>query len=139
MNTPFDPMDIAGYGLSPAAPFNPTGLTSSASPSGLVPFSGGGGLFSGSGLGFNQPTFQLALGGLQTLGNIWGGLKSLSLAKKQLAFSKGFANANLANQTQSYNTQIADRARARGFTEGQSPSQVDDYITKNSLPQRTVR
>ena len=60
------------------------------------------------------------------------------MAKKQLAFTKATTNANLANQTQSYNTGIADRARARGAFEGQTQAQVSDYVTQNSLAKRTV-
>lgn len=92
-----------------------------------------------AGIGNNIDTLSLALGGLQTLGGLWAAKKQLGLAKKQFRFSRDFANANLENQTQSYNTAIADRARARGFTEGQSQPLVDDYIARNSLKQRTIR
>ena len=96
------------------------------------------GFFEKSGIGANMETFNAAINGLGTLGSLWGGMKQLGLAKKQLAFQRSTANANMANQTQSYNTQIADRARSRGVMEGQSQGQVDDYIARNSLAKRTV-
>ena len=120
---------ISAFGANGANP-----LTTAGAPTG----GGLGGLFSGSGLGANMQTFNAALGGLQTIGQLWGGLQALKVAKQQLKFTKSMANANLANQTQSYNTAIEDRARSRGFTEGQSQSQVDDYISRNSLAKRTV-
>lgn len=90
------------------------------------------------GLGKNIDTLKLGASGLQTLAGLWGALKAADVAKKQLSFTKAATNANLANQTQSYNTSIADRARARGAFEGQSQSQVADYISQNSLAKRTV-
>jgi hypothetical protein len=90
------------------------------------------------GLGKNMQTLQVAGAGLQTLTGLWAALKAADIAKKQLAFTKATTNANLANQTQSYNTGISDRARARGAFEGQSNAQVADYISQNSLPKRTV-
>ena len=92
----------------------------------------------GAGFGNNLDTYKLAFAGLDTLAGLWSANQQLGLAKKQLAFSKAFANANLANQTKSYNTAIADRARSRGAVEGQSPAQVEDYISKNSLANRTI-
>lgn len=91
-----------------------------------------------TGLGFNVGTGQLALSGFGALSNLWSGMQAMNLAKSQLAFQKGFANANLGNQIQSYNTTLADRARARGVTEGQSQSQVDQYVAQNRLANRTV-
>lgn len=91
------------------------------------------GLFSGSGFGMNIPTLQLGLGGLSTLSNLYGGLKSLGLAQDQFNFQKQLSQTNLANSTQSYNTQLSDKATARGVTEGQSAATVQDYINKNKL------
>ena len=87
--------------------------------------------------GFGATSFadkaNLALSGLQTLGNLWGAFQSMKLAKKQFKFTKDFAETNLANQIKSYNTQIADRARSRGVMEGQTPGQVSQYISANAL------
>jgi hypothetical protein len=87
----------------------------------------------GSGLGFNVPTAQLALGGLQTIGNLWQAWESNKLAKEQFKFSKDFANTNLANQIQSYNTTLEDRTRARTFTEGGTDADAQAYIDEHSL------
>lgn len=91
---------------------------------------GGGGFFG------NMNGMQKAgaiIGGLASLANIFAGFKALSMAKKNMRFQQDFANRNYANQLKSYNTALADRARARGFTEGQSSSQVDEYYNKNKL------
>lgn len=76
---------------------------------------------------------SLGLSALSSLGSLWMGLKAQKLAKKQFKFTKDVTNTNLANQIQSYNTALADRARSRGVMEGQSQGQVDNYITTNSL------
>ena len=75
----------------------------------------------GGPLGMNLDTASLALGGLQSLGNLWQAWEANKLAKEQFKFNKGFATTNLANSIQSYNTTLEDRTRARAFTEGQSP------------------
>lgn len=93
----------------------------------------------GQGLGMNMPTAQLALGGLQTLAGIWGGIQQMKMAKKQLKFSKDFALTNLGNQMQTYNTALSDRARSRGVMEGQTQDQVESYINTNSLTRSTGR
>jgi hypothetical protein len=90
-------------------------------------------MFKGSGLGMNLGTAQLALGGLQTIAGIWGAWQANKLAKDQLNFQKGVVNTNLANQVQSYNTTLEDRARSRAHTQNQDPSTADDYIAKHSL------
>ena len=87
-------------------------------------------------LGMNVPTFQMGLQGLQGLGNLWGAWQSNKLAKDQLDFTKRFATANLANQTQAYNTALEDRARARAAVEGQNAQQQQDYVDRNRLPDR---
>jgi hypothetical protein len=86
------------------------------------------------GLGFNLDTANLALGGLQSLGNLWQAWEANKLAKEQFKFQKGFSQTNLANSIQSYNTTLEDRTRSRAFTEGQSPEQAQMYIDKNRLP-----
>lgn len=86
-----------------------------------------------TGLGFNVGTGQLALAGLGSLANIFGGLKAGKLAEDQFKFTKAVTNTNLNNQLQSYNTALSDRARARGVAEGQSTAEVQAYIDKNRL------
>lgn len=90
------------------------------------------------GLGLNFETANLALSGLGTIANIWAAFQAQKLAKQQFNFTKDFANTNLANQVQSYNTTLADRARSRGFTEGQAPGVTAAYISQNSLPKKTI-
>lgn len=82
--------------------------------------------------------FKTGVGALQTVSGLYNAYNSNKMAKQQLRFSRNFANANLANQTQSYNTALADRARSRGVMEGQSQAQVDGYIAANRLKDRTV-
>jgi hypothetical protein len=87
----------------------------------------------GMGLGFNLPTAQLALGGLETIGNLWMAWQANKLAKEQFAFQKNFAQANMANQISAYNTTLEDRGRSRAFTEGQTPEEAQAYIDDNRL------
>ena len=86
-----------------------------------------------SGFGLNVPTFQLALGGLNALGNLWGSVRASKLAKDQFNFTKDFANTNLNNQIQSYNTALEDRARSRAVAENRSPESAQAYIDQNRL------
>lgn len=76
---------------------------------------------------------QLGLSGIGSLGSLYTGLKSLGLAQDQFNFQKQLANTNLANQTQSYNTALSDKANSRAFAEGQSPAQAASYIAANKL------
>ena len=93
-----------------------------------------GGLFTPKPMGMDwTQKAGLALQGLNTLGSLWTGFKSLGLANKQFAFQKEFANANLANQIKSYNTALADRSRSRAAMEGQTPEQAQAYIDANKM------
>lgn len=80
----------------------------------------------------------LGLQGLQTIGNLIAGFKALGLAKKQFNFQKDFANTNLANSIQNYNTTLADKARARYAFEDRPASEAEAYIAQNSLKDRTI-
>jgi hypothetical protein len=71
--------------------------------------------------------------GLSGLGQLYIGLKSLGLAKDQLAFSKEAYRTNLTNQTQSYNTALRDRINARAVTEGREAGYADQYMAENQL------
>lgn len=82
---------------------------------------------------FTKDGMGLVLGGLQTIGGLWGAWKANQLAEKQFKFASDFANKNLANQTASYNTALEDRGRARAFTEGQSAEVAQAYIDENRL------
>jgi len=106
-------------GFMPIGSMSPTGGSSWFGPN--------------SGLGMNLGTAQLGLSGLGALGSLWGGLQAQGLAKKQFDFTRNTTNTNLANQIKSYNTALTDRALARGKVAGSSDSEVQDYITRNSM------
>lgn len=71
--------------------------------------------------------------GLGSLGQIFGALQGVKLAREQLDFSKDSYKKNLANQTQSYNTALEDRTTARASATGASAAEVDGYLKKHSL------
>jgi hypothetical protein len=123
------PIDFSSFDTSGLTGMSGGGIPGVGLPSG-VDFGGGSG---GMGLGFNVPTAQLALAGLSTLGNLWGGWQAQKMAKKQFKFSKGMSLANMANQVKSYNTALADRARSRQVMESQSDATRDSYVKDNSL------
>lgn len=87
----------------------------------------------GSGFGFNMDTANLALTGLSTIGNLWAAFNAQKLAREQFNYTKGVTETNLANQIQSYNTGIEDRARSRAVVESQTPETTQAYIDRNSL------
>lgn len=134
--------------IAPVSGIGSTGLSdpwggmrgiSPVSSVGNVPSAaGGGGAGGGSGLGFNMGTLNVALQGLSTIGSLWQAWEANKLAKEQFKTSKAFANANLANQIQSYNTALEDRSRSRAFTEGQSAEEAQSYIDKNRLQERQI-
>ena len=54
----------------------------------------------GSGFGMNMPTFALGLQGLNSLGSLYMGAKSLDLANKQFSSAKNIADTNMRNPWQ---------------------------------------
>lgn len=88
------------------------------------------------GFGFNMPTFALGLQGLNSLGSLVMGAKSLSLANKQFESSEKFANANLANQTHAYNDTLAKRIKRIGSGSGRTQEDMDAEIERRKLPSR---
>lgn len=87
----------------------------------------------GSGFGFNLNTFDSILGGLQTGFGIYNALSAQKQAKKEFAFGKEIANANLNNSIQSYNTSLEDRIRSRVAMEGRPGSDADAYLDQHKL------
>lgn len=71
------------------------------------------------------------------LGGILGFGKN-KLAKKTFEFQKDAFNANLANQTQTYNTGLEDRIRSRHNTEGRTGAFTESYLGQHRLQDRTV-
>ena len=139
------------YGSTMApVPFMPSALTGTDGLAGMTP-AGIGGYSPGAnnssnytppaaGLGNQQQQaapmttggyIGAGIAGLQTLGNLWMGFKQMKLANKSFKFNKQMAQTNLANTMRAYNTSLGDRARSRGFTEGQSQSQIDAYVADN--------
>lgn len=119
---------------SPAMAYQPgqsIGMDFSSGSTANPALTGGAGAM-GS-LGMNIPTFQLGLGALGSLSNIYGGFQANKLAKDQLSFTKDITNTNLNNQVKSYNTALEDRARSRAVAENRDQASADAYIEKNKL------
>lgn len=110
---------IQNQALGPLAGSAGGGLTSNS-------MFGDGGIFGKGG------TASIALGGLQTLGTLWGAFQQNKLAKKSLKLQETAYKTNLANSTKVYNTALEDRIRARYATEGRS-GQADAKIAENRL------
>lgn len=88
-------------------------------------------------LGWNMPTAQLGLKGIDTLGSLWSAFQTQSMAKKQFGFQKDMANANLNNQIASYNTALESKARdsahMQGLPQSGSGNYVDEYLKRHAL------
>lgn len=111
---------------TPGATIGMNAGTGVASPTSFLPGSA-------NQLGMNVPTFQLGLGALGSLANIYSGFQANKLAKDQLNFTKSVTNTNLNNQIKSYNTALEDRARSRATAENRDQSSADAYIAANKL------
>ncbi|RWB40471.1 MAG: hypothetical protein EOQ44_25370 [Mesorhizobium sp.] len=98
-----------------------------------APRVGGVGGAGSSGFGFNIPTVNLLLGGLQTIGGLYNAYEANKLAKQQFAFQKDFALKNLANSIKSYNTNLEDKITSRYFTQGQGQDEANSYIASHRL------
>ena len=113
-----------------------TGIAPSASVSAMqapqvpnTPAPTGSGFFSQNG------PAQFALGTIQTLGSLWNSFQQHKLAKQTFKLQKEAYATNLANQEQSYNTELEDRISARYATEGRANVAGDTaaYLEKNRL------
>ena len=140
-NGGFAPLQTAA--INQQAQNSSFGLGGSINSGGFTPVTAGSSMAGGNfGLnaGGSQPGFfevggtaQMGLGALQTLGSLWNSFNQNKLAKKSLKLQTKAFNTNLANETQSYNTALEDRIRARHAVEGRDSSATDDYIKKHSL------
>ena len=90
----------------------------------------------GAGFGMNIPTFALGLQGLNSLGSLYMGAKSLSLANKQFASAEKFSNANLANQTHLANDTLQTRINRIGSGNGTSAADMAAEYERRKLPTR---
>jgi cell division septation protein DedD len=77
--------------------------------------------------------FSVALGALQTLGNLWNSFQQIKVAKDTLAFQKDAYQTNLANTTKDYNTRLESDARVSGQMSGWTQQQTDTYVKEHSL------
>lgn len=69
----------------------------------------------GNFMGGNAPLFMSGLQALSGGIQAYTGLKGVNLAEKAFKQGKKEFNINLANQTQSYNTQVGDRIAGRSY------------------------
>lgn len=90
----------------------------------------------GSGFGLNMPTLALGLQGLNSLGSLYMGAKSLSLANKQFESAERFSNANLANQTHLVNDTLQTRIKRIGSGNGTSAADMAAEYERRKLPTR---
>lgn len=119
-------------GVGPLSTANQT----SAIGGGTFSFLGGNGsngFLRNSDNSFNVDNIGLALGGIQTFGNLYNSFRQSRLAKEQLNLSRDAYRTNLQNSTQTYNTALEDRIRARYNTEGRSSGDAEAYLSDNRL------
>lgn len=138
--------DIGSFGSPAGAPMAAPGMNYGApltTAVGNMPTTTGGAATSvaapGGKFGNFMGGFANLAEGLSGLGQLYIGMKSLGMAKEQLAFSKEAYRTNLGNQTKSYNTELEDRLRARGVTEGRDQAYTDAQIAANRLTSGDAR
>lgn len=78
-----------------------------------------------SGFGFNLGTMNGIMGGLNSLGQLWGARQGMKLAKDQWNTQKSVLNTNMMNQIQSYNNSLKDRLDTRAHMEGRDQASAD--------------
>lgn len=108
-------------------------VTASASPTVGINQTSQNSFFRNGDGSFNTGNLQLALGGIQALGSLWNSYQQQKLAKEQVSLARDTFQTNLENNTQTYNTALEDRIRARHHTEGRSSSETDAYLSENRL------
>lgn len=76
---------------------------------------------------------QLGIEGLGAGVGLFNAFNSNKLAKRALGLQLDAFRQNSANQTKSYNTELANRARSRFHMEGGTQAQADAYVQENKL------
>lgn len=71
--------------------------------------------------------------GLGDLGSVYAAIQGVGLAKEQMKLSRDSYNTNLANTTQSYNTDLRARREAMAASDGDSQAKVERYLRQHSL------
>jgi hypothetical protein len=131
----FDPTGVLNTGMLG------TGLAGTGQPSigdigkqvASAPWGGNtSGMFSG--FGMNIPSFALGLQGLNSLGSLYLGSKSLGLANKQFESAQKFADINMRNQTQTYNDTLESKLRRIGSFNGTNKEETEAEIARRKLP-----
>ena len=75
--------------------------------------------------GFNMNTGNQIMGGLNSLGQMYGAWQGLKLAKDQWKTQKSVLKTNMMNQIQSYNNSLKDRLDTRAHMEGRDQASAD--------------
>ena len=77
--------------------------------------------------------FSVALGALQTLGNLWNSFQQVKIARDTLNFQKKAYQTNLANTEKDYNTRLESDANYSYQVSGKTQDQADQYVREHSL------
>lgn len=77
--------------------------------------------------------FSVALGALQTLGNLWNSFQQVKIAKDTLNFQKEAYQTNLANTEKDYNTRLESDSNYSFAVSGKTQDQADQYVRDHSL------
>lgn len=75
--------------------------------------------------GMNMNTFNSAVGGLASLGQLWQGFQANKMAQDQWKTQKSILNTNMMNQIKSYNNSLRDRLDTRAKMEGRDQASAD--------------
>lgn len=132
-NQPWNMQNPNRFNMFGAEPMNDFQNVPNSFFSSPAAYSGGTTGYNPLEFGMNIPTFQLGLTGLGTLGSLWGGYQSQKLAKDAFNFSKSMAEQNYANSVKAYNTALTDTATSRGFVQGDTAEETQQYIDENKL------
>jgi hypothetical protein len=74
------------------------------------------------------------IGGITGVGNMYLGFEQLDIAKDQAKLAKQAYRTNLANQTKTYNTQLAERRTAALRADGiYSEDALKSYMDKHGI------